>query len=184
MEDKQKKKRGRAAKAELYVPSAGGGYRYIGGYYKYAEEQKLSWQRSAVIRLALGAAVLLMSLGCGLLQAPGMRNSFYVILPYAAEFVCAIALLWAACRAWYHGDEPKEYVYNATIVRLGGLTVFQAVLSGITAIGEVIFVILQGTDGCGVFEALAFPILQILVLIAAIIWKLFERKLEWLKKEK
>ena len=180
-QEQKRKKHGRAARAELYVPQAGGGYRYTGKYYDFPEGQRFTSKRLTQLRTGLAALTLLLTLGSGLLNSPGMRNTFYVILPFMGSFICGIAMAWSAGRAMYHGVPLKEYVYEATIVRLRGLTLFQLFFAVLAAAGEIVFLILSEEKDLAL--SLLFAALQLLAGASSLTLKLIERQCRWEKNE-
>ncbi|MCH5199893.1 MAG: hypothetical protein J1F60_02945 [Oscillospiraceae bacterium] len=180
-QEKARKKRGRAARAELYVPQAGGGYRYIGKYYAFSQGQRLDAKRYLLFRTGLSVLSLLLVLGSGLLNSPGMHNTFYVIIPFVGSFLCAVACVWAGGRAMYYGASLKEYVYGATIVRLKGLTVFQAVLSFLAAAGEAALFFLSAEEERKLLLMLAFSGLQLLAAAASLVSRRLGSLYKWEK---
>ena len=179
----QKKKKGRAARADLYVPQAGGGFRYIGKYYRFAEGQELTVKKWTLIRTALCVITGLAVLGSGLLNSPGMHNTAYVIIPFMGSFICAVAMIWAAGRAAYHGVPLKEYVFDATVLRLKGLTIAQAVFSVLAAAGEILFLFLSSEEEKRIAAAISFAALQLVACAAALILRAFEKKPQWEKTD-
>ena len=181
-QEKKRKKSGRAARIESYVPTAGGGYRYIGKHYLFPEGQRLTYKRYMQMRLMLSILSGLAVIGSGLINSPGMHNTFYVIIPFAGSFILTVAVLWSLCRAMYHGVPLKEYVYDATIVRLKALTVVQGVCAVLTAAGETVFLILSAEKQP--LLSLLFAALQLLAAAAALAHRFISDKFIWEKTEK
>lgn len=179
----KKKKRGRAARAELYVPKADGGYRYIGKYYAFCEGQRLGVRQYMLLRTGLSLLAALAVLGSGLLNSPGMHNTFYVIIPFVGSFICAFACVWACGRAMYHGDPLKEYVYGSTIIRMKGLCIFQAACAVLAAAGEAVFFFLSAEEERGLPVMLAFGGLQLLAAAAAAASRYVGSLFKWEKKD-
>ena len=182
-QEQKRKKRGRAARAELYVPKAGGGYRYIGKYYAFSEGQRLDVNRYMLLRIGLSLLAGLSVIGSGLLNSPGMHNTFYVIIPFIGSFLCAAACIWASGRAMYHGAPLKEYVYNATLIRLKGLTVFQAACAVLAATGETVFFFLSAEEERQLLIMLAFDGLQLLAAAASLVSRHFGSLFKWEKSD-
>ena len=178
-QEKKRKKRGRAARVENYVPSADGGYRYIGRHYAFPEGQRLTYRQYMLMRLGLSVLPALAVIGAGLLNSPGMHNTFYVIIPFAAGFVCTAAALWSVGRAMYHGAPLKEYVYDTTIVRLKALTVAQTVCTALAAAGETVFLILS--EEKQPLPSLLFAALELLAAAAALTHRLAAGRFRWEK---
>ena len=185
MEKQEKKKRkwSKTAKAELYVPQASGGYRYIGKYYTFSPNQSINAKRYLLILTGLSLLTAVLIVGSGLLNSPGMHNTFYVIIPFIGSFICSVACVWASGRAMYYGDPLKEYVYSATVVRLRGLTVIQAVCSVLTAAGETVFFFLSAAEEQKLSILLAFDGQQLLAAASSLAAWRFVIRYKWEKND-
>lgn len=168
---------------ELYIPKADGGYRYIGKYYAFCEGQGLDAKKYMLVRVGLSLLAVLSALGSGLLNSPGMHNSFYVIIPFVGSLLCAAACLWSSGRVMYHGAPLKEYVYSSTVIRLQGLTVFQSVCAVLAAAGETVFFFLSRGEERKLLIMLAFDGLQLLGAAASLLSRRFGSLYKWEKSD-
>ena len=80
---------------------------------------------------------------CGVIPVSGMRNTFYVILPWLLSFIGAGSVIWALCRLTHHGEHLKEHVFRATAAALPVRTVFTAVCAVAAAAGQTVKLILD-----------------------------------------
>lgn len=155
-----------------YKKSAGGGYEFTGTYYVYAGENF----RAQLLRIAaLAVAITVAVIGSGCLSAGGMRNSFYVILPFIAEVSALFALLWSSVKLFSKGERVKEYIYKVTYPRLPRICIALAVCAGVSLICSVIFIILNGAEGgvakCVIYNGLKAVIIALSLLYRALILK-------------
>ena len=126
-----------------YQKTAGGDYVYTGRVYVLSGDGKR--YRRTLAALSFCAAAVTVGSGC--VNAAGMSNTFYVILPYIGEAAAVFVLCWNTVRLLAAGKEVKAYVRDALEKYLPpaalGLTVFAA--AGLIA--SPVFMILNGTEG-------------------------------------
>ncbi|MDO4331105.1 MAG: hypothetical protein Q4C58_00265 [Eubacteriales bacterium] len=164
----EKKKRGRAAKVEHIARDSAGKYVYQGGFYKYTGEGKLTGRQAKAVFLGLSAAAAAAAVACGCFDVPGMKNCFYVLLPYAGSLLGSVSVLWAVCRILYWGNPLREYVYHATVLKIPGRGLLTAAFTACTLAGEICFLLRNGTGDAGVLKTALFFLLQAGVLAAAL----------------
>lgn len=180
---KEKKKRGRAARVEHIGRDASGKYVYQGGFYAYQKGGKRTFGQAMSLLLALSGAAVIAAVACGCFTAPGMKNCFYVLLPYAGGLLGSVSLLWAVCRIIYWGDPLREYVYNATVLKISARGIITAAFTACTLAGEVCFLAQRGTEGAGVGKTILFICLQSLILADALVLRRLVSGLPWEKIE-
>ena len=120
----------------LYKQKADGGYEFTGTYYRYEGE---NFVKRAVLLGILLAAIGALIIASGCLSAAGMRNSFYVILPYIGEVSAFFVLAWNSFKLLSKGERVKEYVFKSAYARLPRAAVVLAVLAGMSVLCSVIF---------------------------------------------
>lgn len=151
----EKKKKGRRAYLDSFKMRSDGTYVYTGAHYRYEGDTL----RPDLIFLCGAAAIMLAAaVAAGCVSAPGMQDTFYVILPYTIGLVADISVCWGTARLvkGAKGDSPlREYVYEETVMQIPGRAVFAAVCAGLACVGEVIFLIRHGAEemtvGCILF---------------------------------
>lgn len=180
---KRDKKRGWAGKASYFTPIGANSYTYSGPLYTLRPESRLTARQASTRRLLLGGGIMVLSLLCGFLPAPGMRNTFYVILPYAGGLILAAVSLWKAARiAYWNGNDLREYVYQATVERLPMTTLASVVFAGLSIVGEGFCLLLEGAERADLPFAIIFLLMQGVILTLALLWRKFETGLAWEKR--
>lgn len=173
----EKKRPGRRAHLNDFYRDVSGSYVYTGTCYICTAGDRA---RAALLRrlwlLTAVMAAAVVTGGC--IAAPGMSRCFYVLLPYAAEVGCTGSVVWAMTR-WQAREYPmREYVYKATVKALPGRCMAEAVMAGVGAAAEVVYLLLSGADGRGVMAAL-YLLLKAVSLAAALFARQTVRKSTW-----
>ena len=88
-----------------YQKTAGGDYVYTGRVYTLGDAKRYRRKLSA---LSFGAAAVTVGSGC--INAAGLSNTFYVILPYIGEVAAVFVLCWQTVKLLAAGREVKAYV--------------------------------------------------------------------------
>lgn len=136
-----------------YKKTAGGEYVYTGSVYVLAGDGKRFCRLLAALSFSAAAAVV----GSGCVNAAGLSNTFYVILPYVGEVAAAFALCWNAVRLLAAGKQVKAYVRTALEKYLPPAALAMTVFPAISLICSGLFMILNGTEGkpvqCAVYLA-------------------------------
>ena len=160
-----------------YKRSAEGDYVYTGDLYRFTGDVR----RMRVLTAALALASLAATLGSGLINAAGMSNTFYVILPYIAEVGGMFFLCWNAVRLLRAGPVLKAYVYLAVSKRLpnAGLAICVSALVGL--LGSVVFLILNGTGGKPV-QSVLYPITKAASAAVGLLARRVTRAFTWEKQ--
>lgn len=172
MADKAKKRRGRKAYLADFQPNSRGDYEYNGALYRYTTQSK-SLQKALAQLWAFEALQLICTVIAGCLPAAGMDNTFYLLLPYTATLLLAVSTCWALVRLTAGGNPLREYVYQASVKKLPLRTLLTAVFAGITAVGEILRLVLHGFDGkegaTALFFMLIFTILACSIALRRLI---------------
>lgn len=137
----EKKRRGRRAYLSDFQPQLDGKYVYTGALHYYEGADR---KRSMALLWGLTAALAAGALVPGLVRAAGMDNHFYVILPWAAELMAAVSVVWAMCRLSVGGDPLRDYIFEATVAVLPLRAAISAGLAVLTLAGECVYLFLNG----------------------------------------
>ena len=99
-------RKSRKSALENYQVNAGGEYVYTGAY--------ISWEKGGAARKktlrklwAMSVVMTAGAIGSGCIPAPGLQNSFYVLLPLMVEIVLAISCLWGLGQLTAGGEKLK-----------------------------------------------------------------------------
>ncbi len=134
-----------------YKKTAGGEYVYTGSVYHLAGNGARDRRLLAALSF-LSAAVVI---GSGCVNAAGLSNTYYVILPYIGEAAAAFALCWNTVRLLAAGKQVKAYVRTALEKYLPPAALAMIVCSAAGLIASPVFLILNGTEGkpflCGLY---------------------------------
>lgn len=168
MAEQKREKRGRRAYLKDFQPTAGGDYIYTGRMVRWPGAGGWS-RREALIRLWLCALPgLAAALAGGCISGTGMDGRAFVLLPYIVGLVLAACTVWPVLRLTAAGEGPlREYVYQATVGRLPGLSLAWAICSGVTLGAELVNLAVPGFSGVRPM-ALLFAALEGLSLLAAL----------------
>ena len=170
-------RKNRKSALEHYQVNAGGEYIYTGSYMAYVDQGKP--RKRALLELwAIAGGMAVGAVACGCIPAPGTQNTFYVLIPLMVSIITAIACLWTLGQVTAGGDPMKEYVYRDSVEKMQGRFVAAASFAGLTALTELLYLILSG--GWGV-AALAVVILEALVCGFGIHGKRLFSAIEWQK---
>ena len=133
-----------------YKKNAAGEYVYTGRVYALGDGKRY---RAALSALAFGAAAVAVGSGC--INAAGLSNTFYVILPYIGEIAAVFVLCWNTVRLLTAGQQIKAHVRDALEKYLPPAALALIVCSAAGLIASPVFLILNGTEGkpflCGLY---------------------------------
>lgn len=164
---------------DQFHKSASGEYIYAGDHYAYSTTRKSRKRALAELWLFCGGAAAA-TLAGGCTPAPGISRCGYVILPYMASLIAAFSLIWTMGQLAAGGDPLRAYVYEVTVKKLPHRAMITAVLSGLTIVGEGIYLVLNGAAGRTGFAAL-FLLLEAAAAVLAVLSKVSVSKLSWTK---
>lgn len=136
-----------------FTRNADGEYVYTGAYYTPDGDAKKTDVRLSV----LFAVSLLAVLGSGCVNAAGLSNTFYVILPYIGEVAAMFSLGWNTVRLVKQSEKVRAYVYSAVRGRLPTSALAMSVFALLGLAGSAVFLILNGAEDrpllCAVYLA-------------------------------
>lgn len=136
-----------------FQKNAAGEYVYTGREYRYDASQK-SRKRMLLELWGIGIVMCACILTCGCVPAPGMIDTFYVLIPFSGEIILAGCSLWALGQMC--GDPLKEYVYRDSVLKLPGRLLATAVLAVLTFGMELLYMILHHS-----FQPMGFLVLAL-----------------------
>ena len=108
----------------------------------------------AVLSFAAAAAVI----GSGCVNAAGLSNTFYVIIPYILEAAAVFALCWQTVKLLLAGEKIKAYIKDSAEKYLPAASVGLTAAAAAGLAASSVYLILNGTGGkpvlCGIYLAL------------------------------
>lgn len=137
-------KKKRNAYLDDYHKVASGEYIYEGKYLGFIDNKE-SFKRYRTTLYILTSIGILISLISGILPVPGAIDMWYIILPYSLEIILLGMGLYKEVRLFRNGLKIKEHIYEKTYGELKGIFSISLIGSALSLIGEIIYMILNGS---------------------------------------
>lgn len=170
----KKQKNARKSHLNDFHRDESGSYAYQGAHYR----RETSLTPVLIFSLsALTATVL-----AGFLPFEPILNTFYVILPFLGEIICAGFLVWFVGRAASHREVLREYVYRKTILRIVPFCTALCVFGLITLCTAAVFLLLHGVRD--VLLTLLFVVCTLAAIACALCAASYAKKITWIRVEK
>ena len=160
-----------------YKQTADGQYVYTGNLYVLHD--------AGNVRRKIGvlwALTVLAVIGSGLINAGGMNNSFYVIIPYIIEVICAFAMSWHVIRLIFTKGDFKEYYYNKIVNGVPASSFILCISAAAGFIASVVFDILHSFDG-KMLLCILYLISKLVCISFGVLIYRFYKTVEWEKRE-
>lgn len=160
-----------------YRQGDSGKYEYGGKYYTYsgsASERKKAYGALIMMTVLLTASVI----GSGLIDAAGMVNTFYVIVPYIGEVCALFALWWSLSKLLMEGEKIRGYVFEKADYRIPPELIIMIVFSLVGLAMSAVFQIFNGFEG-KMLKCIMYLLLKVLNAILAFWIKKYYNNLEW-----
>ena len=162
-----------------YQKNDAGQYVYTGDYYRM-EGSEAEVKRN-YLRLGCLSLVLLLSvIGSGCINAAGMSNTFYVILPYIAEVALLFAFEWQTVRIFASGKKIKAYVYASAAPKISPLAMGLVFVSAVSFVCSAVFMIRNGFEN-KMLECFLYLCLKTFTAVGAFTTSRFFDKIIWYK---
>ena len=149
-------RKNRRAYLNDYQKGMNGDYYYSGRYMAFdgsAEERR----KLNIISLGLSLILVILFIVSGVLNDKGLWNTFYVLIPFAAEAVCLALMIYRIFRLYRNAEPLKEYIYKQTVPGIQGLSMAAAICAAVEIIACVVFMIINKD----------FVVLTVVVFLAA-----------------
>lgn len=125
----------------------------IAGEYVYTgenfEQQGTSTEKKVCSRKllaeAIGITFALISAGC--VSAAGMRDCWYVLIPYLVEAIAAFVLVWSLIRMQFGRIPLRAYVYERSVKRAPNQAIMLMIFACISAVGAIVYLAMHGFEG-------------------------------------
>jgi hypothetical protein len=161
---------------DSFRPGADGKYVYTGDTFALKGNYKSAYLKMSLMCIALA----LCTVGSGFINAAGMNNTFYVIIPYAGEIICLFVILWNSTRIIYAGQNVRAYIYEPCVPRIYSGALALSVFSLVAFVGSVVFTVLHGFEG-KTLHCIFYWFLKLITVPFGIALNRFVKKLEWEK---
>lgn len=160
-----------------YKMAADGRYIYTGNLYLLRDAKNVRKRIGLLWALAVAAVI-----GSGFINAGGMNNSFYVIIPYIFEVICVFALSWHVIRLLWTKDDFKEYYYNKIVNGVPASSFILCISAATGFIASVVFDIIHRFDG-KMLLCILYLVTKLVSLALGIVIYRFYKTVEWKKRE-
>ena len=181
-----KEKFGRLSKHREYLvdyqKDSNGKYVYTGILYEYASADGKTRARAYAELWILSIAAFAAVIACGFLYVPGMTGCAYVLVPYAAGLLTAGSVLWGVINLTAGGNPMERMDYESTVMKIPGRAAACAVCTGITMIGEILYIILNGIGEYIPVYTVLFFILECIGCGVALLTRYLMLRLKWTEK--
>lgn len=161
-------------------PNLSGEYVYVGAHYRYAGKD-LSYGK-AIAGIAVPALLSLAAfVAAGFVNAGGMSNTFYVLIPYMAEAIAVFTLLWAVCKLLMNGQRVRDYIFDASFNKLPVRALLSSVFAAVGMVSIIVFVAINGPDG-SMGELVLLFAAKILAIVAPLVLRKLVKLVKWEKE--
>lgn len=161
-----------------YKKTAGGEYVYTGSVYHLAGNGARDRRLLAALSF-LSAAV---AVGSGCINAAGLSNTFYVILPYIGEIAAVFVLCWQTVKLLAAGQRVKTYVRDSLEKYLPPAALALIIFSAASLIASPVFLIQNGTEGKP-FQCALYLVLKAVGLVLGLFARRHIRAISWEERQ-
>lgn len=142
-----------------------GEYEYKGPEFRFCGDSSAYKKYVASLWLfSLGCFVL--QIVCGCIPVKSMMNTFYVIVPYVVGIVFTVICIYHIPSVTVKDGRIREYIYkkNTNIITVSSLSC--AAFCFLTAVGETVFVFINGLYSGGIYDVLSVVICSAAAILA------------------
>ncbi len=155
---------------------ADGKYVYTGDTYSLKGDYKKTYLKLSLLSVLMALCVI----GSGLVNAAGMNNTFYVIIPYVGEVICLFVILWNSVRIIYAGQNVRAYIKEPGIPRITSGAVALSVFAFCALAGSVVFTAIHGFEN-KMLHCIVYWVLKLITVPLGIVLNRFVKGNEWEK---
>lgn len=173
----ERKYKGRRAYLNDFKKNEDGNYEYHGTIYQWAGKNE-DFRKEIVWLWILFGGMMAALIITGCLDAPGLMNSFFVILPFSVSFVFGISTGWGLWRLTTGGKMLRAYIYEASVEKLPFRSGGVLVCTIAAILGEFMYVLKSGFTG-NIFKILTFLLLEGLISAFSLLFLQQIRQMCW-----
>ena len=170
----EKKKRGKHKYIGSYVRNLRGEYEYTGAYFKI-DMPADSLKRIKIQSIILAGAIAVLFILAGLTNAPSSRV-MYVMLPYAAAMLPIAFMLAAVYRIARYQKPMTLKQYDHSIVQLKTVTIATLILTAISAVGDIVYILFFCAAG-DIIRELFYLTACVGIIAVSVALFMFQRKI-------
>ena len=149
---------------------------YVGKYY-ICKLSETNLRRIKFYYFTLVLCSCATAIGAGFINNPGNRIA-YVALPYVSLFLPIAYSLIGTIGFINSKDKLEQATYDKTKVRIRRSTIWQIVLSSITVLGDIIYMII-GVDRDLFYKELIFTVCMVIVLAINIVFLQLQKRVAY-----
>ena len=160
-----------------YKQSDSGKYEYSGKSYTFAgtpEERKKAYAILYGLTVLLTASVV----GSGLIDAAGMVNTFYVIVPYIGEICALFALWWNLSKLLMEGEKIRGYIHESVKAKVDPAAIIMVFFAVCGLVMSALFQLTNGFED-KMIKCLFYLLLKALNAVLAFLIRKYYNSLEW-----
>ena len=147
-----------------FGPDDNGKMAYLGDHVRLVAGQDRR-RLAAALWAACGVGAMSV-LGASLANPAGLSGCPYVVLPYVAQFVAMVSVLWGMGRFSVAGERVRAYVRDETVGALPRRAVVAAALGLVAVVGEVALLATGGSAPAAAdFAFLACEAVSVVALV-------------------
>ena len=160
-----------------YKQGASGKYEYSGLSYAFdgtGEERKKAYLTLVGITVLMSASVI----GSGLIDAAGMVNTYYVIVPFIGEVCALFALWWNLSKLLLEGEKIRGYIFETVNNKIHPATLIMVFFAVLGLVMSVVFMAFNGFEG-KMLKCILYLFLKALNAVLAFFVNKYYNKLKW-----
>ena len=160
-----------------YKQGESGKYEYSGKSYIYdgtREERKKAYAAVIITAVLLTASVI----GSGTIDAAGMVNTFYVIVPYIGEVCALFAIWWNLSKLLMEGEKVRGYIFENVNNKIPPACIIMVFFAVLGLAMSVVFQISNGFED-KIIKCILYLILKTANAILAFLMKKYYNNLQW-----
>ena len=175
MAGKGGRKERREARLRDIVRDVSGNVIYTGELWRIAGADG----RKKRLTLAAGlAALVLIVIGSGCIDAKNAMGAFYVVLPYIGEVSALFGLAWNAVKVTYPSEGVRTYTLEHVKPRIPGACRILTVFAAAGFVLSAVYMAVNGTGG-NTADGIAYLMLKLAAAALAEWYGRFFRSAEW-----
>ena len=169
-------RKNRRAYLNDYQKGMNGDYYYSGRYMNF-EGSSEDRRKVNIYSLGLSLIVVILFLVSGFLNDKGLWNTFYVLIPFAAEAVCLALIIYRIFRLYRQIEPLKEYIYKQIVPGIQGLSLAAAICAAAEIIACIVFMIIN--KEFNVFTVVVFLVAKVISAGLMIVYNRYFKSLKW-----